>query len=130
MTRGASSARTPQDEAPCAMLNRVVLSGRLAAVPEDRELPSGDAITTWRLVVTRPPGQRRRPDGVRATPVDTFDCVAWTAASRRSIARASPGQQLLVEGALRRRFWRAGAGVASRCEVEVTSVRRLPSPPQ
>jgi len=32
---------------------------------------------------------------------------------------------LEVEGALRRRFWRMGAGAASRSEVEVLRVRRL-----
>jgi single-strand DNA-binding protein len=34
------------------------------------------------------------------------------------------GDVVQVEGVLRRRFWRAGAAVASRIDVEVTSLRR------
>ena len=108
--------------------NEVVLQGRLAAAPVERELPSGDAITTWRLVVPRTSGQRPPPEGVRVTSVDTLDCVAWTPAARRGIRRAEAGDLLAVEGALRRRFWRAGSGVASRCEVEVARVRRIRAP--
>jgi single-strand DNA-binding protein len=89
-----------------------------------RELPSGDVLVTWRVVVGRPPG-RRPPEGVRPTTVDTLDCVAWTASARRAAAALAVDDVVEVSGALRRRFWRAGAGAASRCEVEVTTVRRV-----
>ena len=104
--------------------NEVLLVGRVSGAPEERVLPSGDCLTTWRLVVDRGPG-RPSPAGVRATTVDTFDCVAWTSAVRRRAAALLAGDVVEVQGALRRRFWRAGAGAASRCEVEATSVRRL-----
>lgn len=107
-----------------ASRNEVVLVGRVAAAPVERELPSGDRLTTWRLVVDRPPG-RRPPEGVRAVPVDTLDCVAWTAALRRTVAALLPDDVVEVHGSLRRRFWRAGAGAASRCEVEASDVRRV-----
>jgi single-strand DNA-binding protein len=102
----------------------VVLVGRVPAPPEERELPSGDVLVTWRLVVARPPG-RRPPEGVRPTTVDTLDCVAWTAPTRRAASALVPDDVVEVSGALRRRFWRAGAGAASRCEVEASSVRRV-----
>ena len=104
--------------------NEVLLVGRVAAAPEQRELPSGDVLVTWRVVVGRPPG-RKPPEGVRATTVDTLDCVAWTAAARRSATALLPDDVVEVQGALRRRFWRAGAAAASRCEGEVTTVRRV-----
>lgn len=104
--------------------NEVVLVGRLSGSPEERELPSGDHLVTWRLVVHRAPS-RRPPEGVRATTVDTFDCVAWTAPARRAACALLPDDVVEVHGALRRRFWRTAAGAASRCEVEATSVRRV-----
>lgn len=107
-----------------AARNEVLLVGRVAAAPEERELPSGDVLVTWRVVVARPPA-RRPPEGVRPTTVDTIDCVAWTASARRAASALVVDDVVEVSGALRRRFWRAGAGTASRCEVEVSSVRRV-----
>ena len=101
--------------------NRVLLQGRLAAVPEERTLPSGDALVTFRLVVDR---SRPREGGPT---IDTIDCVAWTAALRKRLLRLEAGAELEVGGALRRRFWRSDRGAVSRCEVEVTELRRSPS---
>ena len=116
-----SADSTPDRTAP---RNEVLLVGRVPAVPEVRELPSGDVLVTWRVVVGRPPG-RRPPEGVRPTTVDTLDCVAWTASARRAASALAVDDVVEVAGALRRRFWRAGAGAASRCEVEVATVRRV-----
>jgi single-strand DNA-binding protein len=99
--------------------NEVVLRGRLAGPPVERELPSGDVITIFRLTV-------RRPDGKRGT-VDSLDCAAERARCRRSLARAAPGDVLEIRGSLRRRFWRGPAGVSSRYEVRAESVRSLRS---
>lgn len=105
--------------------NEVVLVGRLAAAPEGRELPSGDRLTTWRLVVDRPPAHRRAPEGVRPPTVDTLDCVAWRSSLQRASASWLPGDVIAVEGALRRRFWRGPTGASSRYEVEVAKARRV-----
>ena len=104
--------------------NEVLLVGRVAAPAEERELPSGDVIMTWRLIVTRPVTKRPRADAGRSPTVDTLDCVAWAPAVQRTAGSLVAGEVVTVEGALRRRFWRAGAGAASRCEVEVSRVRR------
>ena len=99
--------------------NEVVLAGRVAAPAQERELPSGDTIVTWRLVVNRPKDARQPPPGVRASPVDTFDCVAWDEDTRSAALTLRAGDAVTVSGSLRRRFWRSGAAAASRCEVEV-----------
>ncbi len=112
------------DAAPEAR-NEVVLVGRVAAAAEERELPSGDLLCTWRLVVDRPPTPPRRQAVGRPVTVDTLDCTAWSAQVRRTARGLQPGDVVEVSGSLRRRFWRAGAAAASRCEVEVASVRRL-----
>ncbi len=104
--------------------NEVVLVGRVPAAPEERELPSGDVLVTCRVVIGRLRGVDD-PSGVRATTVDTLDCVAWTASARRAASALAADDVVEVSGALRRRFWRAGAGAASRCEVEVSTVRRV-----
>ena len=114
-------------DAPTAR-NEVLLVGRVSGVPEARELPSGDCLVSFRLVVDRPAGARRPPDGVRATTVDTLDCTAWTPGLRRSAQGLAAGDVVEVTGALRRRFWRAAGGAASRTEVEVAQVRRLGRP--
>lgn len=106
--------------------NEVVVVGRLAAEPEERELPSGDVLISWRLVVDRPPTRRKMPEGTREATLDTLDFVAWTAALQRSAAAWVPGDMIAVEGAVRRRFWRSPAGgVASRYEIEVAKARRI-----
>jgi single-strand DNA-binding protein len=105
--------------------NEVLLVGRVSGEPEERELPSGDVLVTWRVVVDRPAPRRPPPEGVRLTTVDTLDCVAWSSGVRRTARALVSGDLVAVEGALRRRFWRAGAGAASRTEVEVLALRRV-----
>jgi single-strand DNA-binding protein len=103
--------------------NEVLLVGRLAGAPEERDLPSGDVITTFRLVVDRT-GSRRPATGRQIT-LDPIDCVGWTASTRRAAGTLRAGDVLEITGALRRRFWRGPNGPASRYEVEVERVKRL-----
>lgn len=115
-TRPPDRPATPHDQGR----NEVVLVGRLSAVPEERVLPSGDPLVTWRLVVRRPATAR---DG--APTIDTLDCAAFRADVRRVASRWSAGDVVEVSGALRRRFWRGPAGASSRTEVEVAAARRV-----
>ena len=101
-----------------ASCNEVRLAGRVSRAPEEKVLPSGDAVWTFRLVVPR--GRRR--EGTRQT-VDVLDCAVWAGRVRRSVATWAEGDHVEVTGALRRRFFRAGGATASRCEVEVTGGR-------
>lgn len=105
-------------------VNDVHLVGRLAAEPERRELPSGDVLVSFRVVVRRPPAARRRGGG-RVPTVDTLDCAAWRADVQRALARMSAGDIIELHGSLRRRFWRAGPAAVSRSEVEVGRIKRL-----
>lgn len=104
-------------------VNEVRLVGRLAVEPARRELPSGDVLMSFRLVVARPvPARRRR---AREPTVDTLDCAAFRRDVQRSLGRLHAGDVVEVQGSLRRRFWRAGTAAASRSEVEVVRVRRV-----
>ena len=112
-----------QSDAEVAERNEVTLAGRLAATADERTLPSGDPLVTFRVVVPRPPARRATRE--RAPTIDTIDCVAWAAGVRRAALGWDPGDVVEVSGALRRRFWRGNGVAVSRTEVEVHKARRL-----
>ncbi|NPC99024.1 single-stranded DNA-binding protein [Nocardioides sp. zg-DK7169] len=100
--------------------NEVRLVGRVSQPPEERELPSGDRVLTFRLVVDRSGdlrGSRQR--------VDVLDCAIWGGRVRAAARAWAAGDVVEVSGAVRRRFFRAGAAPASRYEIEVLSGRRV-----
>ena len=115
MARGSEQV----EEQPRAALDRneVVLVGRVASDPEEKQLPSGDTVWLFRLVVRRPEGMASRQK------VDSLECCAWTPRVQRSIRGWREGDQVEVGGAIRRRFFRGSAGAQSRVEVEVSSAR-------
>ncbi|MGZ4590697.1 MAG: single-stranded DNA-binding protein [Actinomycetes bacterium] len=77
--------------------NEVHLVGRLSAEPQARELPSGDQVVTFRLVVSRD-GSGRVVSGGRSPTVDTIDCAAWTKGVQRSLRACQAGDLLEVRG--------------------------------
>ena len=119
----AGSAAVREPVAPADHCNEVHLVGRLAADPVRRELPSGDVLVQFRVVVER--GPEVRSAGRRSPTVDTIDCSAWRKGVQRSVSGCLPGDLVEVDGALRRRFWRSPGGPASRSEVEALRVRRV-----
>ena len=104
---------------PAQENNSIRLVGRVSQLPEERELPSGDRVCTFRVIVPRngKAGQRQA--------VDALECAAWTAKARRAAAKWSPDDVVEVTGSLRRRFFQTGAGRVSRVEVEVVSARTV-----
>jgi len=98
--------------------NDVALTGRVTSEGELIELPSGESLIRFRIVVPR-----YKP--VTKTTVDTIDCVSFKPAIQRTVAKLEVGDIVTLAGAVRRRFWKAGPSVASRVEIEVTSVKRV-----
>jgi single-strand DNA-binding protein len=122
MAGASDTAAHPQ------LVNEVRLVGRLAAAPQQRQLPSGDVLVTFRLVVPRADSGRRR--GARPSPsVDTIDCACWGGNVRRVVSAWQQGEWVEVRGALWRRFWRGPHGPVSRCEVAVSQARRVRAGP-
>ena len=100
--------------------NEVCLTGRVSSAPEERELPSGDRVVTFRLVMQRD----RTPMTAKSRQVsDWVHCAAWGGRARRSAASWQIGDQVEIEGALRRRFFRDAAGSSTRLEVEMITGR-------
>jgi single-strand DNA-binding protein len=115
----SSTTATPAE----TQSSTVLLRGRVTAPPEERELPSGDALVTFRLSVPRRPTPLGR--GSRQTS-DWVDCVAAAARVRRAAGTWSVGDEIEVDGVLRRRFYRtAVGGGGSRLEVEALQARRV-----
>ena len=96
-------------------LNDLLLRGRVSAEAVEKELPSGDKVVEFRLIVSR---QRR--DGV-----DTLDIGAWSAKSRRIAMSLKPDEWIEVSRAVHRRFWRGASGLASRWQVEAAEISRI-----
>lgn len=92
---------------PSAGTNLSILVGTLSRGPELRDLPSGDQILCLELTV--------RPSGAPAESVP----VAWFGAPAAA-AGWSAGDELLVVGRVRRRFFRVGGATQSRTEVVAT----------
>ena len=98
--------------------NSVLLVGRVTSEAEEIGLPSGEVLVRFRIVVPR-----HKP--TTKTTVDTIDCVTFKSVSQRKARTLSVGDIVEITGELRRRFWKAGAGVASRVEVEVGSLKAI-----
>ena len=104
-----------------ATVNEVRLIGRLSLAAEEKELPSGDQLTAFRLVVNRPRDKRR---GSRVQ-IDALECHTWVARVRRAAMTWQVGDVIEVNGSLRRRFFKTGGRLQSMTEVEVSSARRV-----
>ena len=96
-------------------LNDLLLRGRISAAALEKELPSGDKVVEFRLIVSR-----ERRDGV-----DTLDIGAWSAKSRRIALSLKPDEWVEVSGAIHRRFWSGAAGIGSRWQVEAVEISRI-----
>ncbi len=123
--------KTDQSQTPTSATDQehrstVLLVGRVSSTPEPRVLPSGDEICSVRIVVRRPPAPARADDSDRpARPTsDWFVCTAWGARERRTLAGWVIGDEIEIEGLLRRRHYRTPGGASSLVEIEVTGARR------
>jgi single-strand DNA-binding protein len=103
-------------------VNEVRLTGRVTSGPDERTLPSGDVIVTFRMSMARGPTPMSRGSRQRS---DWVDCVVFGGRCRRTVGGWRVGDRVSVEGALRRRFYRAGDGSATRLEVEVLKAARV-----
>ena len=95
--------------------NNCLLRGRVSAPATDKELPSGEHVVEFRLIISR-----EKRDGV-----DTLDIASWSARNRRIALSLKGGEWVEVSGAVRRRFWQSPTGLASRWQIESESLIRL-----
>lgn len=96
-------------------LNDVLLRGRVSTEAVSRQLPSGDTVVEFRLIVTR----------AEREGVDTLDIAAWSAKMRKVAQSLKADQWIEVSGSVHRRFWQSPGGVASRWQIEAAEIIRL-----
>jgi single-strand DNA-binding protein len=101
-----------------------VIVGRLGTRVDRRELPSGDEIAVFTVVVDRPARESRRAPA-NGVSVDAIACQSFRVPIMRRLEGLSAGDWVRVEGTLRRRFWRSGAGLGSAMEVDVRRLGRV-----
>ena len=99
--------------------NEVFLEGRVSNQPQERVLPSGDVVVEFRIVVDRSQSRGKKRE------VDTLDIAVWLAATRKRALRLGIDDWVSIDGAVRRRFWQAPTGLASRWQVEASQLRKL-----
>jgi single-strand DNA-binding protein len=96
-------------------LNDLVLRGRVSREASEKELPSGDKVVEFRLIVSRE----------KLSGVDTLDIGAWSAKARRTALTLRADEWVEVSGSIHRRFWSAPTGLASRWQVEAVEITRI-----
>ena len=105
-----SASRPPAPTPKRDGLNLVVVRGRVSSPPDVRVLPSEAVLA--QLQITTPPRSR---DAV-SVPVAVWTRPAW-------VESLEPGDEVVVIGRVRRRFFRAGGAAASRWRSRPTSWR-------
>lgn len=96
-------------------LNDLLLRGRVSAPATSKELPSGDKVVEFRLIITR----------TEREGVDTLDIAAWSAKSRKIALTLEGDEWVEISGSIHRRFWQSPTGVASRWQIEANEILRL-----
>ena len=96
-------------------LNDLLLRGRVSAPATSKELPSGDKVVEFRLIITR----------TEREGVDTLDIAAWSAKSRKIALTLEGDEWVEISGSIHRRFWQSPTGVASRWQIEADEILRL-----
>ena len=91
-------------------MNVVILRGVLSRPSEERVLPSGDTLVAYELRIPHDDG-----------PADSVPVVWPTALGRGQL---DEGQEVVVTGRVRRRFYRAAGATQSRTEVVADVVVR------
>ena len=116
--------RTKEPSDPEVVANDVRLVGRLSADPTVIELPSGDALVTFRISVPRgAPSGAAAAGATVGQRVDSVPCTAWSSRLRRSIITWRAGDLVEVSGSVRCRFYQSGGATRSRVEVEASAAR-------
>lgn len=110
---------TTAEETTAPPRNAVSLAGRVSSTPIERELPSGDRVVTFRLVVAR----EQSPMTAKSKQVsDWVDCAAWGGRVRRSVASWQVDDRVEIEGP-------CGAGSSGTAAVPRPVWRSRCSPP-
>jgi single-strand DNA-binding protein len=88
-------------------LNKILIIGNLGSDPEMRYMPSGDAVTNFRVATTR---RYRTRDGEQREETEWFGVSAWGRLAETTNQYLSRGSKVYVEGSLSSRSWQGQDG--------------------
>jgi single-strand DNA-binding protein len=111
----AATKKKSEEDVVDYSLNDLLIRGRVSAPATTKELPSGDKVVEFRVIITR--GEREG--------VDTLDIGAWSAKSRKIALTLKSDEWIEISGSIHRRFWQAPTGLASRWQVEAAEISRI-----
>ena len=94
------------------MLNVAAIWGTLSSDPVERVLPSEDRLISYEVTCK-----------IAGRPTETVNAV-WLGATSRQPPTLAAGDEVVITGRVRRRFFRAAGATASRTEVVAQTVHR------
>ena len=110
-----AKSKVPTEEKMDLSLNDLLLRGRVSAPATVKELPSGDKVVEFRLIISR----------IDRDGVDTLDIAAWSGKTRKTALSLKGDEWIEVSGSVHRRFWQSPAGLASRWQIQASEISRL-----
>jgi len=110
--------KVKKEQSPVA-INSVHLLGRVSSLAVSKQMPSGDMVVEFRLVVDRKSKRAVKRE------VDTLDITAWLSRPQKRALSLKINDWVEVEGSIRRRFWKSPTGLASRWQVEASELRKI-----
>ena len=102
-------------------VNEVLLTGRLSGEVKEKDLPSGDKVVEFRVVI----GREEKGSKSKKNLVDTIDVAAWSAVNRKIALKLNENSWVAISGSIRRRFWQSPTGLASRWQVEASEIHSI-----
>jgi single-strand DNA-binding protein len=88
-------------------MNKVLIIGNLGSDPEMRYMPSGDAVTNFRVATTR---RYKTRDGEQREETEWFGVSAWGKLAEITNQYLTRGSKVYVEGSLSSRSWQGQDG--------------------
>lgn len=86
-------------------LNKVILGGRVASEPEQKQTPSGVSVVTYSMAV----GRRFTPEG-RERETDFFRVTAWQSTADFIARYFHKGDAICITGRIQNRSWTDQSG--------------------
>ena len=85
-----------------AGLNKVMIIGNVGRDPEMRYTPSGQAVTSFSVAVSR---RWNAPEGDQREETEWFNVVAWAKLAEQCNQLITKGRRVYIEGRLQTRSW-------------------------
>ncbi|MGI8824692.1 MAG: single-stranded DNA-binding protein [Chloroflexota bacterium] len=105
-----------------AGVNKVIIVGNLGRDPEMRYAPSGDAVTSFSVAVSR---NYKTPDGEPREDTEWFNVSCWGRMAETANTYLSKGKQVYIEGRLKSRSYESNGEKRFSLDVRATEMQLL-----